>query len=231
MGLARHYLRANEVHCMARSALFGLRLRNNPLLFTSLLTAVWLAFSWCRRYFGMQYALLAAFTTAISYELINFGPRALIELIAAASTSHLSRFFGTRSKAGKQVATWRLLLIGLLLGLTVCLCIQFAPAVLLAGLWIMSRDWNSRAKNRMASSWHARWAWPANFPGGTRLGAAAFSELSLDSQACGVAVFKVDWSDTGGYTYPRRAIPVFFFPSSRWHSPPIRRTIELLHRN
>jgi hypothetical protein len=96
----------------------------------------------------MQYALLAAFTTAISYELINFGPRALIELIAAASTSHLSRFFGTRSKAGKQVATWRLLLIGLLLGLTVCLCIQFAPAVLLAGLWIMSRDWNSRAKNR-----------------------------------------------------------------------------------
>jgi hypothetical protein len=30
----------------------------------------------------MQYALLAAFTTAIWYELINFGPRALIELIA-----------------------------------------------------------------------------------------------------------------------------------------------------
>ena len=107
----------------------------------------------------------------------------------------------------------------------------FPPAALLAGLWIVSRDWNSRAKNRIVSSWHARWAWPANFPGGTRLGAAAFSELSLDSQACGVAVFKVDWSDTGGYTYPRRAIPVFFFPSSRWHSPPIRRTIELLHRN
>src|ERR1041384_5998148 len=46
------------------------------------LAAVWFAFAWCKKYFGIQYALLAAFSAAIWFELVNFGPRALNELMA-----------------------------------------------------------------------------------------------------------------------------------------------------
>jgi len=321
-------------------------------LFFSLLslTVVWFAFSWCRKYFGMQYALLAAFTTTIWFELINFGPRALIELIAG-NLLLPAIYLGSLEQDQKPGSKWRLLLVGLLLGLTVCLRIQFAPVVLLAGLWIMSRDWkvrlipvvsgifvvvfifgildaitwsfpfysyyayfqenilHHRAAEFGVLPWHYffttlfvhtgplpifaligvrrspilgwiclaillphsliahkefRYIYPvlplmltlaaiglidflqflerktewrlspqvrlvtaasfvlacsiglaSQFPrwDKARGGLRAFSRLSLDSQACGVAVFKVDWWDTGGYTYLHRPIPVFFFPS------------------
>ena len=321
-------------------------------LFFSLLslTVVWFAFSWCRQYVGMQYALLAAFTTTIWYELINFGPRALNEVIAG-NLFLPAIYLGSLEQNQKPQSKWRLLLIGLLLGLTVCLRIQFAPVVLLAGLWIMSRDWKVRLIPVVsgifavvlvfgivdAITWsfpfysyyayfrenilhhHAAWfgvlpwyyffstlfvhtgplpifaligvrrspilGWiclaillphsliahkefryiypvlplmltlasigiidslqflerktewrlspqvklvtaasfvlacsiglASQFPrwDKARGGLRAFSELSLDSQACGVAVFKVDWWDTGGYTYLHRPIPVFFFPN------------------
>ena len=57
------------------------------------------------------------------------------------------------------------------------------------------------------------------------------SALSLDFQACGVAVFKVGWSDTVGYTYLHRPIHVFFLPNVAVTQSTNRRTIELLHRN
>jgi hypothetical protein len=323
-------------------------------LFFSLvsLLAVWFAFSWCRRYFGLQYALLAAFTSTIWFELINFGPRALSEVIAG-NLLLPAIYWGSLDPVRKPQSKWRLVLIGLLLGLTVCLRIQFGPAVLLAGLWIMSRDWKTRflpvtlgiffvvlvfgildavtwsfpfysyvayfrenilyhkAAEFSVLPWyyffaalfvHAgplalfalvglrrspilgwislavllphsliahkefRYIYPvlplllplasiglidslqavekwtkwrstpqirvliaatfvlassfalaSKFPrwAKARGGLRAFSRLSVDSQACALAVYQVHWWDTGGYTYLHRAIPIFLFSESR----------------
>jgi len=113
--------------------------------FSSLLslTVVWFSFSWCREYFGMQYAVLAAFTTTIWFELIHFGPRTLNEFVAG-NLFLPAIYLGSLKPDQKPERKWRLLLIGMLLGLTVSLRMQFGPAVLLAGLWIMSKDWKAR---------------------------------------------------------------------------------------
>jgi phosphatidylinositol glycan class B len=312
------------------------------------LTVVWFAFSWCRQYFGMQYALLAGFTTTMWYELVHFGARSLNELVA----SHLflpAIYLGSLKPDQKPESKWRLLLIGMLLGLTVCLRMQFGPAVLVVGLWILSRDWkvrflpvsfgilivvmifgtvdaitwsvpfysyyayfreniiHHRAAGFGVLPWYYylsalfihtgplpifalmglrrspilgwvclavlfphllvahkefRYIYPvlpllltlaaigqidflqflerktkgqlspqerlliaasfvlacslalaSQFPrwDKARGGIRAFSRLSLDSQACGVAVVKVHWWDTGGYTYLHRPIPIFIF--------------------
>jgi len=47
-----------------------------------------------------------------------------------------------------------------------------------------------------------------------RGGLRAFSLLSTDQDACGLAMLNVNWWDTGGYTYLHRPIPIFFLPSS-----------------
>ncbi len=107
------------------------------------LTVVWFAFSWCRQYFGMQYALLAAFTTTIWFELIYFGPRTLNEFVAG-NLFLPAIYLGSLKPDQEPERKWRLLVVGMLLGLTVSLRMQFGPAVLLAGLWIMSRDWKTR---------------------------------------------------------------------------------------
>lgn len=108
------------------------------------LTVVWFSFSWCRRYLGMQYALLAAFTTAIWFELVHFGPRTFSEFIAG-NLFLPAIYLGLAKQHEKPESKWRLLLIGALLGLTVALRIQFGPAVLLVALWIMSRNWQARS--------------------------------------------------------------------------------------
>ena len=314
------------------------------------LTVVWFAFSWGRQYFGMQYALLAAFTTTIWFELINFGPRALNELIAG-NLFLPAIYLGSLKPDQKPESKWRLVLIGMLLGLTVCLRMQFGLAVVVAGIWILSRDWkvrllpvtlgiaivvmvfgivdaitwsypfysyyaylrenivHHRASGFGVLPWyylllslfiHAgplpifallgvrrspilgwislavlfphllighkefRFIYPvlpllltlasiglidflqflerktkfhpplqarlliaasfvlacslvlaSQFPrwDKARGGLRAFSRLSEDPRACGVAVFKVHWWDTGGYTYLHRPVPMFFFPS------------------
>ena len=108
------------------------------------LTAVWFAFSWCNKYFGLESAVLAAFSTAVWFELINFAPRALYEVLAG-SLFLPAIYLGSLPPSDTKVENrWRLILIGLLLGLTACLRIQYAPAALLAGLWIMSRNWKAR---------------------------------------------------------------------------------------
>jgi len=107
------------------------------------LSVVWFAFSWCYKYFGIQYAVLAAFSTAIWFELVNFGPRALYELLAG-NLFLPAIYLGSLPADTRVENKWRFILIGLLLGLTACLRIQYAPAVLLAGLWIMSRNWKAR---------------------------------------------------------------------------------------
>jgi hypothetical protein len=107
------------------------------------LTAVWFAFAWCRRYFGLQYALLAAFSTTIWYELINFGPRALNEVVAGNFLLPAVYLGSLQPDDGKENRS-RLFLSGALLGLAVGLRMQFGPAVLVAGLWILSRNWRPR---------------------------------------------------------------------------------------
>jgi GPI mannosyltransferase 3 len=108
------------------------------------LTVVWFAFSWCQTYFGIEYAALAAFSTAIWFELINFGPRALNELLAG-NLFLPAIYLGSLPPDHPKVENkWRLMLVGVLLGLTACLRIQYAPAVLVAGLWILLRNWKAR---------------------------------------------------------------------------------------
>ncbi|HET7106193.1 MAG TPA: hypothetical protein VFI38_05235 [Candidatus Acidoferrum sp.] len=107
------------------------------------LAVVWFAFVWCRDYLGMEYAFLAAFVTATWFELVHFGPRVLNEFVAG--NLLLPAIYLGSLKSGQQAENrWRLFAVGLLLGLVVCLRMQFGPAVLLAGLWIMSGDWRVR---------------------------------------------------------------------------------------
>jgi GPI mannosyltransferase 3 len=125
-------------------------------LFFSLLslTVVWFSFSWCRRYLGMQYALLAAFTTAIWYELVDSGPRTLSEYVAGnlflpaiylGSLEPRENDPRENDPHEKPESKGRLLLTGILLGLTLALRVQFGPAVLLAALWIVYRNWKARS--------------------------------------------------------------------------------------
>jgi len=107
------------------------------------LTAIWFSFVWCRRYFGMRYALLAAFSTTVWFELVHLAPRTLIEVIAG-NLFLPAIYLGSVERDQKTPNKWRLLLLGVLLGLTVCLRIQFAPVVLLIALWILSRDPKAR---------------------------------------------------------------------------------------
>ena len=115
-------------------------------LFFSLLslTVVWFSFSWCRQYLGMKYALLAGFTTAIWYELIYFGPRTFNEFVAG-NLFLPAIYLGSVKQHQAMESKWRLLLIGMLLGLTVSLRVQFGPAVLFVAIWIVSRNWKTRA--------------------------------------------------------------------------------------
>ena len=107
------------------------------------LTAVWFSFAWCRRYFGMRYALLAAFSTTVWFELVHLAPRTLSEVIAG-NLFLPAIYLGAIERDQKTLSKWRLLFVGVLLGFTVCLRVQFVPVVLLVGLWILSREWKTR---------------------------------------------------------------------------------------
>ena len=108
------------------------------------LTVVWFAYSWCMRYFGTACALVAAFTTAIWFELIYFGPRTLNEFVAG-NLLLPALYFGSPHCLRRPEGSWRLFTTGALLGLTVCLRIQFSVAVLLVGLWVISHNWRKRS--------------------------------------------------------------------------------------
>lgn len=107
------------------------------------LSAVWFAFFWCRRYFGDDYALLAGFTNAIWFELANFGPRALSEVLAG-NLLLPAIYFGSVKAGHSGQDRRRLFFVGLLLGLAACLRIQLVPAVLLVTLWVVWFDWRTR---------------------------------------------------------------------------------------
>lgn len=107
------------------------------------LTVVWFAFFWCRRYFDVDCALLAAFSTAVWFELVNFAPRALDEVLAG-NLFLPAIYLGSVATDPQSENRFRLVLTGLLLGLAVCLRIQYAPAALLAGIWIIARNAKAR---------------------------------------------------------------------------------------
>ncbi len=134
LGPAGGNRRYNEEHRLDRSRLFF-------ALFS--LTVVWFAFAWCRKYYGIHYAALASFSAAIWFELVNFGPRALNELLAG-NLFLPAIYLGSLPPEPKGENKWRLVVVGLLLGLTACLRIQYAPAVAVAGIWIMSQNWKAR---------------------------------------------------------------------------------------
>jgi len=107
------------------------------------LAVAWFAFTWCRDYLGIEYAFLAAFITATWFELVHFGPRVLNEFVAG-NILLPAVYLGSLKSGQQPKRRWRLFAVSLLLGLVMCLRMQFGPVVLLTGLWIISRDWKVR---------------------------------------------------------------------------------------
>ncbi|HEV8678224.1 MAG TPA: hypothetical protein VGQ90_02525 [Stellaceae bacterium] len=98
-------------------------------------------FLWCRRFFGLAPAFVAASVVAVAPELVYFGARALNEVVAA----HLLVIAFYLIAPGYQVADRRRLVgAGALLGIIALLRLQLAPAVAVAALWPTGDDWRRR---------------------------------------------------------------------------------------
>jgi len=98
--------------------------------------AVACIFLWAQRLFGLWPALVAAAIPAFAPELVYFGPRALTEVVAG----HLM-VIGLYLALPQDAATGRarLALAGFILGLTVAVRLQMAPAVGVVGLYALWR--------------------------------------------------------------------------------------------
>ena len=102
---------------------------------------VYCAFQWARRGFGLTAAFVAAAVVAIAPELVYFGARALSETIAA----HLLVIGFYLIEPGYQVDSRRRLVVaGMLFGLTCLLRVQLAPAVAVMALWPSNSPWRAR---------------------------------------------------------------------------------------
>jgi hypothetical protein len=101
------------------------------------LVVVWVGFRMGRLCGGLAGAVTTGGFCAIWFDLIYFAPGVLTEVLAAHCII-LAIFLSIRS--GWQVPR-RLLLIGALFGLACCLRYQYAPALLVAGLWRYRLRW------------------------------------------------------------------------------------------
>ena len=98
-------------------------------------------FLWCRRWFGLAGAVVAAATVAIAPELVFFGARALNEVVAA----HLLVIAFYVIEPGFPVRSrWRLMVGGILLGAAFLLRIHLAPVVAVIALWSAGDAWRYR---------------------------------------------------------------------------------------
>ncbi len=89
-------------------------------------------FLWCRRWFGLAGAIVAAATVAVAPELVFFGARALNEVVAA----HLLVIAFYVLEPGYRVLSRRRLMVGgILLGAVFLLRIHLAPGVAIIALW------------------------------------------------------------------------------------------------
>lgn len=98
-------------------------------------------FLWCRRWYGLAAACVAAFVVAVAPELVYFGARTLSEVVAA----HLLVVAFYLIEPGYRVgARRRLVAAGILFGVVCLLRIHLAPAVAVILLWSAARDWRWR---------------------------------------------------------------------------------------
>jgi GPI mannosyltransferase 3 len=105
------------------------------------LTTVWFGFVWAKRTGGMEAAIIAAGCCATWYQLIDFGGKALSEVLA----THLllpGLYLGCYAEEIPERK--RLFWAGLLCGLAVSFRIQLAPAVAFALLWFCGAQWRKR---------------------------------------------------------------------------------------
>jgi hypothetical protein len=102
---------------------------------------VYCSFQWCRRRYGVTEAFVAATVVAIAPELIYFGARALLEVVAA----HLLIVAFYLLEPGYPVTSRRRLMVaGFLFGFVCLLRVQLAPAVAIIALWPSATAWRSR---------------------------------------------------------------------------------------
>jgi hypothetical protein len=98
-------------------------------------------FLWCRRAFGPAPACAAAAAVAVAPELVYFGARTLTE-VAAAHLLVLACYLVAPGRRG--ASRRRLVVAGLLLGLTCLLRVQLVPAVAVVALWPVRGGWAAR---------------------------------------------------------------------------------------
>jgi phosphatidylinositol glycan class B len=97
------------------------------------LTPILFGYMWARRVSGAAAATVAGGACALWCDLVYFGPRALSEVVAS-NLLLAALYMGCYAERGSDRA--RLVCAGLLLGLTVALRIQLAPAALVTGFFI-----------------------------------------------------------------------------------------------
>jgi len=95
-------------------------------------------FLWCRQWFGVTAALVAALVVATDPQLVYFGGRTLSEVIA----THLLVIAIYLVWQGHRIESRRLIMLaGIMFGLTGLLRIQLAPTVSFLLVWAAWNDW------------------------------------------------------------------------------------------
>lgn len=104
------------------------------------LAVVWFCFEWARRIGGNIAGLIAGSVSAIWFLVVFFSPKTFTEVLATDFLLPAMLVGFPQSKVTRK----HLFASGVLLGLSVALRPQFAPVVLLLGLWICWADLRHR---------------------------------------------------------------------------------------
>ena len=105
------------------------------------LITVWFAFMWAKRTSGMAAAIIASGCCAVWYQLIDFGGRALTEVVA----THLllpGLYLGVYGEGLPERK--RLFLAGIFCGAALSLRIQLTPAIAFAVLYFCRSNWRKK---------------------------------------------------------------------------------------
>jgi len=105
------------------------------------LVVVWFGFAWAKQASGVDAAIIAAGACATWYELVNFAPRALTEVVATHALL-AGLYLGVW---GEELPKWkRLFAAGLCCGVSLSLRIQLTPAIAFAVFYFCRSGWRKR---------------------------------------------------------------------------------------
>lgn len=105
------------------------------------MTTVWFGYMWAKRLDGIKAGVICSAACGCSYELVEFAPRTMPEVLAA----HLllvGLYYGTCSD--RFSPRYRLFMAGVSCGLAVSLRIQLAPAICFLILYFCRSSWKGR---------------------------------------------------------------------------------------